>query len=127
MPAVELLDRYDCHEAASASLVRPNAFDLRNAGRLELIPDGPRAICAEIIGVVVRRYRRYGAEQDGIVSVHDTREANGRCWMAADRRISGPLAERTFLQHVVGVNIAFKGDFRIGWYGDARLWQSDDI
>ena len=99
--------------ATAARLVRPDAFHARHAGGFDLPPDVRGAIGAAVIGIVVRRHRRYCAEQDRILPVHEGVDADHWLLLQSTGVVAGPLAERTFGDAVLRIDRAFECDLSV--------------
>src|SRR5205085_4115836 len=106
VPGIHLGNRDRQPHAAAARLVRPDALHARHAGRLELPPDVRRTIGAAIVGIVVRRHRRYGAEQDRVLAVHERVNADDGLLLEAAGVIAGPFAERPLGDAIVRIDRA---------------------
>src|SRR5256885_10998860 len=68
---------------------------------------------APIVRIVVRRHRRYGAEEDRILAVHERVDADDGLLLEAAGVIAGPFAERTLGDAVVRVDRALEGNLGI--------------
>src|SRR6185437_15041593 len=126
MAAVLLLDRNGEPEPAAPGGVRPYALHLRDARRLELIPDGAGPVRAAIEGVVVRRDARNGAEQDRIVAHHHRFDADHRLLLQAAGVVAGPFAERSFVDPVVWMDEALERDLGVRRDRQSGLRPEDD-
>src|SRR6516165_10222453 len=81
--------------------MRPNAFDFRHACGLKLIPYRTGAVGAAVKRVVVGWNSRNRAEQDRVVAVHEGFDADRRFFLQPAGVITGPLAERSFIEQIV--------------------------
>src|SRR5262249_31336163 len=111
---IHLLDRDVEPEPAAASFVRPHAFDLRHASGFELVPNRAAAISAAIERVIVGRNARDGAEQHGVVAMHEAFNTNGWLLLEPARVVAGPFTERAFIDEVIERDIAFERDLGVG-------------
>src|SRR5215471_20078615 len=120
-----LLDRDGEPQPTAAGRMRPYAFHFRHASRFKLVPHSAGPVGAAIEGIIIGRYRRNCAQQDGLIAVHERFDADRRLFFRTAGVIAGPLAERPFLQEIVGMNEALEGDLRMRRYRQTRHWPVD--
>src|SRR5207247_7058482 len=58
-------------------------------------------------------HRRDRAQQDRVVPVHESRDADGRLFFSAPRVIAGPFPERPLIEQIVGMDKPLESDLRV--------------
>src|SRR5258708_1202447 len=119
MAPVKLLDRDGEPKPAAAGLMRPHAFDLRDARGLQLIPHRAGAVGAAIEGIIVGRHAGNPPHQNGILPGHEGFEWDAGLFLQPAGVIAGPFAERPFGDQITRMHEAFEGDFGVGGNGKA--------
>src|SRR5579864_8089207 len=111
---IALLDGNHEQEPRAANLMRPSGRDAGHTGLLDVFPQQCRTNDGAITADFVRRTLGRAPEQNRIVAVIDRLDVQYRLGPQVAGVIAGPLAERSFDAHVVGLDETLDHDFGVG-------------